>query len=74
MTNPITGVKIVDKTGTINKAAPNPRKPLKKPPKATVIMQIINSIYESSMFQTSFEIKKIKNTFLGRKINRKFIL
>ena len=37
-------------------------------------LKIINSIYESSMFQTSFEIKKIKNTFLGRKINRKFIL
>ena len=36
ITSPTAGVSILDNIGTIKRAAPKPRKPLKKPPKAIV--------------------------------------
>ena len=39
ITRPTAGVRILESMGTINRAAPKPKNPLKKPPKAIAIPQ-----------------------------------
>ena len=36
-------------------------------------LKIINSIYRSSMSQSSMEIRKIKDTILGNNTKKKFV-
>ena len=48
MTKPIAGVNIVDRMGTISKAAPKPKNPRKNPPRAMAMPQPIKPHMETS--------------------------